>query len=219
MKTDLYRSWRLYLNTFVSVAAVGLAVWAMPSGTLPTTMKWFGFAGLTILICVKEYDTLKGVAFINKREAIRDILSDVDALNPQLSNRQRLRSSVFVTSKRDGEKAYVMDESYNMENADDKWLAIPMNMGVTGTACRDKVQVIGDESEIYGDGKYRIPGVQYMRVAKDLKWICGTPIVSANGRRVRAVLDIDGNVALSDEDKKKVSLFAKKMVEKVAKYY
>lgn len=104
---------------------------------------------------------------------------------------QNLRSNLFIWNR--NKEHYYIWQHYGMEtDLATSVTEIPKGKGCTGTAWEQKEQVWGDKVEIFGNGKYALPGDQERKVRHELEWICSTPVVDKK-RKVIAVVNFDGN--------------------------
>jgi len=197
MKCELFLKKSFWAGFLLFLLLTLVAVW-----TLPILFWW---KCLLVVLSLIFYTTQQLFQWpeltegLNKK-LIEKTLSGVEYFN-KFNSGQRFRSNVFFCDHR--QKKFYLKYGYNMDNYEDKNIHIPINMGCTGEAWRDRKQVWGDYGKIFSDGSYRIPQEELNKVPKDLQWICSTPILDDTGN-VLAVLNFDGNKAVNSEQQQEI---------------
>ena len=139
-------------------------------------------------------------------------LSCVDLLH-SIDTNQCLRSNIFVYYK--NSEHYTMKYKYNMEEWPDKTIKIPVNRGCTGDAWNEKTQIFRTRDIFIDKDKTSgVPQEELNKVPNDLEWICSTPIFDNNN--VLAVLNFDGNKEMTEQDKEKIKVHARRVASELS---
>ena len=190
-----------FLLTSIAVYALSISVWC----------KCFLVALLLVLYSVQQLFQWPELTEGLNKKLIEKTLSGVESFK-KFNNGQRFRSNIFFYNNK--QKKFYLKYGYNMDIHEDKNLHIPINMGCTGEAWRDRKQVWGDREKIFNEGSYRVPCEELTKVPKDLEWICSTPIFDDTGN-VIAVLNFDGNRAVNIGQQEEVKNHGLAMAEEL----
>lgn len=212
MKINFFKTISFYAGVILFLLLICLTL-----GSLNVSILWkvLIIIGGVLLYIGKEIGQSVEIARNLKKEQAEKLLSTVDNIN-SLMNGQRLRSNIFCLNRK--KDKYCIRYSYNMNGYNDKNILIPVNMGCTGEAWRDRRQVWGKRDKIFKSGDFRIPAEELNKVPEDIQWICSTPIVDNNGEMI-AVMNFDGNREMSQTEEELIKKHCEKICEELKEIF